>query len=100
MRFWRTYDGVPFARMINPSRTYRVLTLGKAVIAWERPPGSTEVYCPGCRTNLCADDRNFVRDTDLVYYRCIYCDARSKWNFDMPIPVYIGEWVNESREKP
>lgn len=36
IRFWKDYDGGLFSRLIDKQTTYRVLVLGKIVIAWER----------------------------------------------------------------
>ena len=35
IRFWRDYDGGLFQRSIDKKRMYRVIILGRVVIAWE-----------------------------------------------------------------
>lgn len=51
---------------------------------------TTFIYCPNCNNEL-VKNGNFIKDTDLVYYKCKKCGMNSKWLFDAPVPILIKE---------
>ncbi len=56
---------------------------------------TTWCYCPKCNNELCSSN-SFVKDTDFVYYKCSQCGHDSKWDFDFPAPVLMGEEAHDS----
>ena len=48
----------------------------------------TFIYCPRCGTELISTDC-FVKDIDLVYYKCKCCGLETGWDFDAPVPILI-----------
>lgn len=55
----------------------------------ERRRQMTYVYCPGCRQELTHGDSKYWEAEGLVYYRCGKCNAKSCWDFDLPVPVLL-----------
>lgn len=48
-------------------------------------------YCPGCRRDLNGDNESFVDDCGTtVRYICATCGFDSKWDFNAPVPLYLG----------
>ena len=56
---------------------------------------TTFIYCPKCNNELIKNG-NFIKDTDLVYYKCSKCRKESKWDFDAPTPILIEEEKNNA----
>lgn len=48
----------------------------------------TFVFCT-CNNELTSTN-SFVKDTDLVYYKCSECGEESRWDFDAPCPIKIN----------
>ncbi len=48
----------------------------------------TFIYCPNCHNELIKNG-TFIKNTDLVYYKCSKCGEESKWDFDAPTPILI-----------
>lgn len=65
---------------------------------WRRERGTTNArrtsiaWCPGCRRDLNGDNDSFVADEILVRYTCATCGTNSVWDFDAPVPLYLGRW--------
>lgn len=49
---------------------------------------NTFIYCPWCGVELISTG-SFVKDTDLIYYKCKCCDLETAWLFDAPAPILI-----------
>lgn len=49
-------------------------------------------YCANCRPDLNGDNDSFVEDDVLVRYTCATCSTNSAWDFDSPLPLYVGGW--------
>lgn len=49
-------------------------------------------YCSHCRRDLNGDDESFIEDAVLVRYTCATCGTNSAWDFDTPVPLYVGGW--------
>lgn len=51
------------------------------------------VCCPACRHELSRDISCYVDDMgSYVRYRCSACGFRSQFDFDAPVPLYLGTW--------
>lgn len=50
---------------------------------------STFCYCPSCNNELISS-RSFVKDDELVYYKCVNCKTESKWYFEAPVPILVS----------
>jgi len=49
-----------------------------------------QVFCPTCRTELTAGAAKCWEDRHgYVHYECDMCNTRSRWDFDLPVPVLI-----------
>ena len=58
----------------------------------------TFIYCPKCDNELISSN-SFVKDTDFVYYKCINCGAKSKWDFDFLTPILVEDNVIKQHQR-
>jgi len=65
-----------------------------------KPRRTTWVYCPTCRRDLNGDDESYIDSSgdwdQFEQYLCASCGFRSEFDFDAPVPLYLGEWQADS----
>lgn len=64
----------------------------------------TFCWCPGCKTDLCAQDDALIDDScgpeELVWYRCTKCGQHSVWDFSHLAPFVVSKepWITDNVE--
>lgn len=49
-----------------------------------------QVFCPTCRNELTSGPARYWEDKHgHVNYECNMCTTRSRWDFDLPVPVLL-----------
>jgi len=53
----------------------------------KKPRQRTHVWCD-CGLELISSG-SFALDEEYVVYDCVWCGARSRWDFDWPVPMRV-----------